>query len=119
MPTWGFDLEEEEDLSKRIVIDSALQRMGKGISEKYVVDRYMIPATEPEDKVLVPNVNAPQVALQARDVANYAEAMLMSPEMKHDHAEFDKLFAELKGDSLDLMKARVKEIVDAAQRGRR
>src|ERR1039458_4388469 len=29
MPTWGFDLEEEEDLSKRIVIDSALQRIDR------------------------------------------------------------------------------------------
>jgi phage gp29-like protein len=119
MPIWQFDTKEAADLSKAIVTDSGAQRMGKSVPTSYVSEKYGIPMVDGEPEVLVPNVNAPQVALQARDVSTFAEAMLMSPEMKHDHAEFDKVFAELKGDSLDLMKERVKEVVDAAARGRR
>jgi phage gp29-like protein len=76
MPYWGFDLEEEEDLVARTVIDSALQRMGKQFPTSYVVDRYSVPAVDGEPEILVPNVNAPQVALQARDVSNFAEGRL-------------------------------------------
>jgi phage gp29-like protein len=119
MPTWGFDLEEEEDLSMRIVIDSALQRMGKQIPTQYVVDRYDIPAIDGEAATMVPNVNAPQVALQARDVSTFAEALSMLPEMAHDHSEFDTLYEQLKKEAMGPLAVRSREVADTLKRGRR
>ena len=131
MPEWNLDLEEEEDLVSRLTVDAGLQRMGKEITAAYVVDRYDIPAVDGEPDVLVPNVNAPQVALQSRDVSNFAEglralqtaalaeAMTMSPEMTHDHAELDKVTRDLRRRATRVFKTRIVEVVDAAKRGRR
>jgi len=110
MPKWGFDLGEEEDLAKRLTVDSGLQRMGKQFTAGYVAKRYGIPLVESEDPdvPLVPNVSAPQVAL--RDSADAAFA-----ESEQELREFDKLFDSLKESADPLLAERLRNLADAAQ----
>lgn len=110
MPTWSFDLGDEEDLVKRIVVDSALQRMGKQFTPGYVSKRYQVPLVEGEDPdvPLTPNPNAPQVSLSDRDNANaFAET-------ERELAEFDKLFESLKESADPLLRERARNVADAA-----
>jgi phage gp29-like protein len=113
MPYWGFDLEEAEDLSQRLTIDSGLQRMGKKFSVGYISDRYDTPltATEDADQELVPNVSAPQVALRDTTSSSFSES---EDQAQLDLVEFDKIFNKLKADSAALYKERVGEIVGSA-----
>jgi phage gp29-like protein len=131
IPTWNFDIEEQEDLAARGAIDALLQRMGKLFTAAYVADRYDVPAVDGEPEILQPNPNADQVAAQIRDVstfgeglaalkaAAFGEAITMSPEMARDHAEFDKLMGDLKRKAKPAFKTRIVEVADAAGRGRR
>ena len=109
MPKWVFDTEEAEDLGLRLTIDSGLQRMGKQMSVGYVVDRYEVPLAEGEkpDAILVPNVNAPQVAIQDRAVANFSEA---EKQAQLELTEFDKIFTALKIDAAKIYRERAEEI---------
>jgi phage gp29-like protein len=108
MPTWSFDLEQEEDLAKRLAIDSGLQRMGKQFTVGYVADRYDVPMAVGEDpeQVLTPNTNAPQVNMTDR-VSSFAEN-------EHELREFDKLFAQLKEGVEPLLAERARDIAAAA-----
>jgi phage gp29-like protein len=112
MPRWCFDLEEEEDLVKRLGIDSGLQRMGKKFSVGYVVERYdaeLAPGENPED-VLMPNISAPQVNIQDRDTATFSEA---EKQAHQEMAEFDKLFDQLKAGADPVLADRAREIVNS------
>ncbi len=113
MPVWQFDLEEAEDLSQRLTVDSGLQRMGKQFSVGYIADRYDTPLTKDEDPdaVLVPNINAPQVALRDTTSSTFSEAEKNS---EIELAEFDKLFSQLKSDAAKAYTERAAEIVRSA-----
>ena len=115
MPKWGFDLEEEEDLAKRITIDSGVQRMGLPISKQYVMERYGMPAIEDGDEALVPNVSAPQVNETIDDRATFAETKPTPASVKKEMGEFDRIFDDLAKQSRADFKARAKEIADAVQ----
>lgn len=113
MPVWHFDLEEAEDLEVRLTIDSGLQRMGKKYSVGYVSDRYDTPlaAGENPDDILVPNIQAPSVALRDTSSPSFSEAERTA---EIELSEFDKLFNQLKAESAAAYKERAKEIADAA-----
>jgi phage gp29-like protein len=106
MPAWSFDLEQEEDLAKRLAIDSGLQRMGKQFTVGYVADRYDVPMAVGEDpeQVLTPNTTAPQVNLSDKAFA----------ENEHELREFDKLFAQLREGAEPLLAERTRDIAAAA-----
>lgn len=110
MPTWSFDLGEEEDLAKRLTVDSGLQRMGKQFTAGYIADRYDVPIVEAEnpDTPMVPNVNAPQVALRDSADGSFAEG-------ERELKEFDKLFASLKDQADPLLAERARDVAEAAQ----
>lgn len=114
MPKWQFDLEEEEDLAQRLVIDSGLQRMGKKFNVGYVVDRYDVPLAAGEnaenpDDTLVPNATAPNVAIADQARAVFGEGAVQ--EQAHlEMEEFDKLMAQLRGDATEIFKKRQQEI---------
>ncbi len=112
MPTWAFDLEEDEDLAARIGIDSALQGMGVPMTVSYLTDRYDVPQAAIEDKIAVPGVNAPSVAIRDSSAASFSE---IADVVRDELDEYDRLFAGLKKESVGLYKARVKEIADAVQ----
>lgn len=110
MPKWGFDTGEEEDLSKRVTVDSALQRMGKQFTAGYVADRYDLPLVQGEDPEapLTPNTSAPQVQLDDNaDGPSFAEN-------QHELLEFDKLMETLKESADPLLAERLRGLVDAA-----
>jgi phage gp29-like protein len=113
MPKWAFDLEEAEDLEVRLTIDSGLQRMGKQLSVGYVADRYDTPLATGEnpDAILTPNINAPMVALRDTTSSSFSEA---ERQAQLELREFDKVFAQLKGEAAAVLKQRVAEIVGAA-----
>jgi hypothetical protein len=113
MPVWQFDLEEAEDLSLALTVDSGLQRMGKQFTVGYVADRYDRPLAKGEDpdQVLVPNVNAPPVALRDTSSASFAEREGQAAAL-HEMAQYDKLFAQLQGEAKGIFASRVKQIVD-------
>lgn len=109
MPTWGFDLGDEEDLAKRLTVDSGLQRMGKKFTAGYVAKRYDVPLVEGEepDVPLIPNPAAPQVALRDSADANFSEN-------HRELAEFDKLFESLKESADPLLAERARGVASAA-----
>ncbi len=114
MPTWSFDLEDEEDLVKRLSIDAGLQRMGKKFTVGYVTDRYDVPLAggenpENPDDVLVPNAAAPNVAITDGARATFAERRV-PPDERELH-EFDDLFAQLKAHATGVMRDRTREIL--------
>jgi phage gp29-like protein len=115
MPVWQFDLEEAEDLSLALTVDSGLQRMGKQFTVGYVADRYDRPLAtgETPDQVLVPNVNAPPVALRDTSSASFAERQAEAAVL-HEMAQYDKLFAQLQGEAKGIFASRVKQIADSA-----
>ena len=116
MPTWQFDLEQEEDLVKRLAIDAGLQRMGKKFTVGYVADRYDAPLAagengeNPED-ILVPNVSAPNVGINDQARATFTEG---SKEQAHaETKEFDRVFDQLRQKSIGIFEKRTKELADA------
>jgi phage gp29-like protein len=117
LPTWSFDLEDEEDLAKRITVDAALQRMGKRFTVGYIADRYDVPlatgenAENPED-VLVPNAAAPNVSLGDQARATFAEGSA-EQQAHREMGEFDQLFDQLRADAGGILKERVGEIAGA------
>jgi len=111
------------------VVDRTVQLMGKKITAGYVADRYEIPLAPDEDPATVlvgaagpanPN-NLKTPAGTPTDPAepNASFTEDVPPEMKHDHAEFDRVFGELRDESVGLLKKRTKEIADALAAGRR
>ena len=114
MPTWHFDLEEAEDLEVRLTIDSGLQRMGKESSlSGDISDRYDTPLAEGEnpDDLAVPNVSAPMVALRDTSSPSFSEA---SHTAEAELGEFYDLFNQLRSETAQLYKTRVKEITGSA-----
>lgn len=130
MPKWGFDLEQEEDLQKRLTIDGGLQKMGKKFTAGYIADRYDVPLVakpaaspgedaegddfegEQPDTVLKPAsapAAVPQPATQPEPESEFAED---SPEAqaRRETGEFDNLFAQLRSDARGIMQERIEEL---------
>jgi len=115
MPVWQFDLEEAEDLSLALTVDSGLQRMGKLFTVGYISDRYDRPVAKGEDpdQVLVPNVNAPPVALTDRSTATFAERQAEAA-MRAEMDQYDTLFAQLQTEAKGIFAKRVRDIAATA-----
>ncbi len=120
IPTWGYDLEEAEDLTARLAIDKGVQSMGVALSDGYVRQRYSIPAIDKDDVVLSPNAAAgvtigdtAQPAFSERHTSEH------QAQANRDLAEFDRVAAELRGDAVNLMQQRVAEVADALRPGGR
>ena len=103
MPVWQFDL------------DSGLQRMGKLFTVGYISDRYDRPMAKGEDpdQVLVPNVNAPPVALTDRSTATFAERQAEAA-MRAEMDQYDTLFAQLQTEAKGIFAKRVRDIAATA-----
>jgi phage gp29-like protein len=115
MPRWDIEIKEGEDLQSALTIVSGVQRLGKKITAGYVAERFQIPLAAGENgelptDVLVPNINAPSVALRDTTVG-FSEA---EKESEIELSEFDKLFEQLKAESAAAYKERAKEIAGAA-----
>jgi len=116
-PIWGIEIKEGEDLESRLTIDSGLQRMGKKYTVGYVSERYDVPLAagengeSPED-ILVPNPNAPQVALRDNVSSTFAERETAALHAQME--EYDKLFGQLKQEAGTIFKSRVRQIADEA-----
>jgi phage gp29-like protein len=117
MPVWQFDLEEAEDLELRLTVDSGLQRMGKKLTVGYVSDRYDIPLTksETEDEELVPNVNAPTVALRDTTSSSFSESnrrtkLAMNAEME----QYDRMFGQMQSEAEEIFRQRVRQVAATA-----
>jgi phage gp29-like protein len=131
MAKWGFDIEEEEDLTGRIIVDQGLQKMGFPITKKYVVETYGMPLPEAGDDVLKPApgpapLGAPtpgggQTDTDPDDDANknpdgspqseFGEpgtGAIVSREQK----QFDKLFSQLQGESVEVYRKRITDIAE-------
>ncbi len=140
MPIWSYDVAEEEDLAKRIGIDAEAQRMGVPISVSYMQKRYDIEAPSESDVILVPNVNAPQVAINETTRGTFAEPIprwldFLIKRPRHqivrllqsmaeggirtqadaDMAQFDQVFAQLQGKSEEIFKERIREVAAAVK----
>jgi len=118
MPAWTIEVKEGEDLESRLTIDSGLQRMGKKYSAGYVSERYGVPLVtgengEDPDDILVPNINAPQVALRDNVSSTFAEREGQAAAL-HEMAQYDKLFAQLQDEAKGIFASRVRQIVDSA-----
>ena len=116
VPHWDIEVKQGEDLQAALTIVSGVQRLGKKISVGYVAERFEIPLATGEngenpDDILVPNVNAPMVALRDNTTTNFSEA---DREAERELEEFDKLFSGLKKKTVEDLAARTREIAGAA-----
>ena len=118
MPKWTLEIKDGGDLVKRLAVDAGLQRMGKKFTVGYIAERYDVPLATGEneenpDDVLIPNINAPQVAIADQARATFAEG---SPEQQahRELKEFDDLFDQLRTDSGNLLRERTDEILQTA-----
>jgi phage gp29-like protein len=74
MPKWTYDVEEKEDLTERLGVDSGLYEMGVQIPVSYVQERYGIPAPVDGEAVLNKPANvAPAVTIRDGASAAFAE----------------------------------------------
>ncbi len=114
MPRWQFDVEEPEDLIKRQGLDAGLQRMGVPIPLSYARNRYEIPTPEGDEPVLVPNVNGPNLTVTDNNRAIFSEGTgAQQAVVDHDQEEYDRVMAELRGESIDLYQRRIREVASA------
>jgi alanine racemase len=119
MPVWQFDLEEAEDLNLALTVDTGLQRMGFQFTAGYISDRYDRPLAPgiDKDQILVPNVNAPSVALRDTSSASFTERQAQrgaEAAMRAEMEQYDQVFDQLKADTIDIYKRRVREIAATA-----
>lgn len=112
MPTWSFDLEEDEDLAARIGIDSDLQAMGVPMPLSYLTDRYDVPQASINDQIATPGANAPAVTVRDTSAASFTEA---EDAIREDLDEYDRLFLGLQKDATKLYKKRIEEVAEAAK----
>jgi len=110
MPRWQYDVKEQEDLTKRLVIDSGVQRLGLALTESYVRGKYQVPAPDAGDVVLQPNVNAAQVAIADTTTASFAEGAALA---EQEMAEYDRVLDELRADSTRIFRNRINQVASA------
>jgi phage gp29-like protein len=117
MPKWTVEIKDGGDLVKRLAVDAGLQRMGKKFTVGYIAERYDVPLATGEneenpDDVLIPNITAPNVAITDKAQATFAEGSL-EEQVHREMDEYDKIFAQLRGDATGLFKHRVGELARA------
>jgi phage gp29-like protein len=136
MPEWHYDIEEKEDLTERLGIDSGLYEMGLPISDAYFRQRYGVPVPEAGETVLS-NTSGAAPAVTIRDVnsAAFAETTLgrfiarqrarrtaafaesaTQANAEREMAQFDALVGQLQDESLGLMKERVGGVTHALRK---
>ena len=116
MPRWQYDVEEQEDLTKRLGIDAGLQRMGVPMSIPYLRERYGVPTPDPLDPIAQPNVNADPVAISDLTRASFAEQGNEAQALG-ELKQFDALAQQLRDASVDLFKERIGEVAGALTPG--
>jgi len=112
MPRWSYDVEEQEDLTKRLAIDAGAQRMGVPMPLSYLRERYGIPAPDAQEEIAAPNINAPQVAINDTTRATFSERDLPA-QAKADMEQFDQLAQQLRDESIGLFRTRIEEVADS------
>lgn len=118
IPSWTIETKEEEDLARRVQIDSALQRMGKKFTVGYVAEQYQVPLVsgvdgENAEDVLQPNTAAPAIPTGMNPDASFSEGNPQS-QAHREMKEFDGIFKSLYDTSNDILKQRIDEIANAA-----
>jgi phage gp29-like protein len=117
MPKWGWEVEQTEDLDKKLDRDATLQGMGLPYSESYLRKTYEIPAPEPGD-VIVSKPQAPVMPLPDAQDVTFAERerRLRNQGAADEQLDaLDKLIVDLQNESKSLLSKRVREVVDAVQ----
>jgi phage gp29-like protein len=108
MPSWQYEVEEQEDLTKRLGIDSGLQRMGVPMPLSYLQGTYQVPAPLAGEEVATPNISAPETNITETTTAAFAEGAAATAAL--EMGEFDRVMAELEDDAKDLYKTRIREV---------
>lgn len=109
MPRWSYDVEEQEDLTKRLAIDAGVQRMGVPLPVSYLRGRYGVPAPAGDEPIAAPNVNAPQVNITDDTRASFSEPG-HEDQARSDMAQFDQLAQQLRDESIGLFRTRINEV---------
>jgi phage gp29-like protein len=117
MPRWGWEIEQAEDLDKKLNRDKILQGMGLPYTKEYLSRTYEVPLPQAGETVVGPNPNTPDIPADpdAEDVtfAELRDQARVNRQLK----EFDRVMGQLKTQSRGLLSSRVGEIVDALDAG--
>jgi phage gp29-like protein len=122
MPKWSYDIEEQEDLTKRLGVDSGAYELGVPLPLAYMQERYGIPAPDGNEEVLTkPAANpGPTVSIGDLTRASFAEGVRAhishAAQAEAEMAQFDQLVGQLQDDSLGLLKERTGEIASVLAR---
>jgi phage gp29-like protein len=116
MPTWHYDIEEEEDQTERLGIITGAYELGVPIPTSYVQEALNIPAADGQEPVLTkPALVAPVENIRETTTAAFAEGGHVV-QAERQMSEFDKLVTQLQDDSLDLLKERVGEVAKVLEK---
>lgn len=121
MPTWTIEVKESEDLTRRLAVDSGLQKMGKKFTVGYVAERYQVPIAtgvegeDPED-VLEPISAGPALPMPSVPENTSPQFTEGSPEQqaKDEMKAFDAVFESLDKEARGILKQRAAEIARMA-----
>jgi hypothetical protein len=61
MPRWGWEIEQAEDLDKKLNRDKILQGMGLPYTKEYLSRTYEVPLPQAGETVVGPNPNTPDI----------------------------------------------------------
>jgi phage gp29-like protein len=114
MPSFGFDSEEEADLTAELGIDQGVQRMGVPLGMSYLRGKYNVPMIADGEEVAVPNVNAPTPTITETTRQSFSEA---ETQARKDLAQFDTLAEQLRTDSVGLLRTRIGEVAGTLKPG--
>ena len=113
MPTWGYEVEQAEDLDKLLNRYKVLGSMDLTFSERFMRDRFEVPAPEPGDVILVPSATASATpAVPDAEDVTFADAGGEAAAHAEMH-QFDQLMGQLRDESVGLMRERVQEVADS------
>lgn len=114
-PKWCIVTEDEEDLVRRITIDSKLQSMGMPIGRKYAQEKYGLPdVDETKDEILTPPQGAAPNAIST-GVASIPD--FSDEEARHNDKEVRQLLDAFQSQLGSMYKQRIADIAAAIQGG--
>lgn len=90
IPKIKFDCQEPEDLSQLVEIYERLQKMGLGISEDHVYEKFNIPKPEDGEKILEPKEG--NMAVGAREIETALKEGL-EPDTEESQSKVDEIVA--------------------------
>lgn len=116
MPKWGYDLGREEDLGKRVNVDSSLQKMGKQFDANYISKVYNVPLVEGENPglPLQPSAAAAPADIPDPSGGDDAEFAEREAQAREEMAGFDALVRQLRGESAQILRRRTRQIAAGA-----